>query len=87
MELKSVQGPVRYHVEGKRVLFEPIERLVPRADALFRVTVKGLEAGTVRFQIQVTSTSLVEPVIKMEATRIYSDSPQTRPATPQLPQQ
>jgi hypothetical protein len=26
-----------------------------------------------------TSTNLVEPVIKMEATRIYSDAPEAKP--------
>jgi hypothetical protein len=31
----------------------------------------------VRFKIQVTSTNLVEPVIQMEATRIYADAPET----------
>jgi hypothetical protein len=84
MELKSAQGPVRYRVEGKHVVFEPIERLVPRADAIYRLNVKALEPGTVRFKIQVTSTNLVEPVIKMEATRIYSDAPETRPGTTEL---
>jgi uncharacterized repeat protein (TIGR01451 family) len=76
MEFKSVQGPVRYRVEGKTIVFEPIARLAPQTDALFRIHVKALEAGTVNFKIQMTSTNLVEPVIKMEATRIYSDAPE-----------
>jgi uncharacterized repeat protein (TIGR01451 family) len=76
MEFKNAQGPVRYNVEGKTIVFEPIEKLAPRADALFRINVKALTEGTVRFKIQMTSTNLPEPVIKMEATRIYSDTPE-----------
>jgi uncharacterized repeat protein (TIGR01451 family) len=81
MQFSGAQGPVRYREEGKTVVFEPIERLAPRADAIFRINVKALEAGTVRFKIQVTSANLTEPVIKMEATRIYSDAPET-PSSP-----
>lgn len=97
MQFKSVQGPVRYREDGKTIVFEPLEKLAPRADAIFRINVKALEAGIVRFKIQMTSTNLTEPVIKMEATRIYSDAPDTtavtKPATgagaiqPGLPQQ
>jgi hypothetical protein len=85
MQFKSVQGPVRYREEGKTIVFEPLEKLAPRADAIFRINVKALEAGTVRFKIQMTSTNLTEPVIKMEATRIYSDAPEatSKPAAVQ----
>jgi uncharacterized repeat protein (TIGR01451 family) len=79
MQFKNAQGPVRYREEGKTIVFDPIEKLAPRADAIFRINVKAAEPGTVRFKIQMTSTNLVEPVIKMEATRIYSDAPDPRP--------
>lgn len=77
MQFKSVQGPVRYREDGKTIVFEPLEKLAPRADAIFRINVKAVEAGIVRFKIQMTSTNLTEPVMKMEATRIYSDAPDT----------
>ncbi len=80
MQFKNAQGPVRYREEGKTIVFEPIDRLAPRADAIFRINVKALEPGTVRFKIQLTSTNLIEPVVKMEATRIYSDAPESRPS-------
>jgi uncharacterized repeat protein (TIGR01451 family) len=79
MQFKNAQGPVRYHEEGKTIVFEPLERLAPRADAIFRINVKAIDPGTVRFKIQMTSTNLVEPVVKMEATRIYSDAPDAKP--------
>jgi uncharacterized repeat protein (TIGR01451 family) len=76
MEFRNAQGLVKYHTEGKTIVFDPIEKLAPRADAIFRINVKALDPGIVRFKIQVTSTNLVDPVIKMEATRIYSDAPE-----------
>ena len=78
MEFRSVTGPVRFHEEGKTIVFEPIEKLAPDAQATFRIHVKALDAGTVNFKIQMTSTNLTDPVIKMEATRIYSDAPELK---------
>jgi uncharacterized repeat protein (TIGR01451 family) len=78
MEFKNATGPVRYHEEGKTIIFDPLDKLAPKADAVFRINVKALDQGIVRFKIQMTSTNLTEPVIKMEATRIYSDAPETK---------
>lgn len=79
MAYKSSQGPTRGREEGSRALvFDKIEKLAPHADAVYRIAVKCLEPGVVRFKIQVTSTNLTEPVIKMEATRIYSDAPESK---------
>jgi uncharacterized repeat protein (TIGR01451 family) len=78
MEFKSATGPARFHEEGKLIVFEPLEKLTPRADAVFRINVRAIDQGIVRFKIQMTSTNLTEPVIKMEATRIYSDAPETK---------
>ncbi len=76
MQFKNAQGPARYQEEGRRVVFEPIEQLAPRADATFRINVKALDAGVVHFKIQVSSASLTDPVMKEEATRIYADAPE-----------
>jgi uncharacterized repeat protein (TIGR01451 family) len=75
MAFQSARCSVPYHTEGKTVVFDPVAQLAPRAEAVFRIHARAVEAGTVRFKIQVTSTDLVEPVVKMEATRIYSDAP------------
>jgi uncharacterized repeat protein (TIGR01451 family) len=75
MQFKSATGPASYKVEGNKIIFDTLPALAPRAEAPFHINVKAIEPGTVRFKIQVTSTNLVEPVIQMEATRIYSDAP------------
>jgi hypothetical protein len=76
MELRSAQGPSRYRTEGRKLIFEPLVRLAPRGDALFRITTRGIAPGDVRFQIQITSTNLTEPIVRTESTRIYSDTQQ-----------
>jgi uncharacterized repeat protein (TIGR01451 family) len=76
MEFKTAQGPAHFKAEGKQVIFDPLPKLAPRADALFRITVKGIAPGDVRFKVEVTSANLVDPIIRMESTRIYSDAPE-----------
>lgn len=78
MEFKRAEGPVRYHEEGNTISFDPLPKLAPRADAIFRLHVKALRPGDVRFKTQITSTNLVEPVVEMEATRIYADAPEAK---------
>jgi uncharacterized repeat protein (TIGR01451 family) len=73
MQFKGATGPAKYTQNGNEIVFEPIPRLAPRADAIFRVTVKTTAAGVVHFKARLTSTLLTEPVTKEEATRIYSD--------------
>lgn len=43
MELKSADCPpgVRYRAEGKVIVFDPLDKLAPKADALFRIKVKA----------------------------------------------
>ena len=76
MELRNAQGPSRYRAEGRKLIFEPIARLAPRGDALYRITTRGLTPGDVRFQIQITSANLTEPIVRTESTRIYADTQQ-----------
>lgn len=73
MTFKGATGPAKFQQNGNEVVFEPIQRLAPRADAIFRVTVKATAAGVVHFKSRITSTLLVDPVTKEEATRIYAD--------------
>jgi uncharacterized repeat protein (TIGR01451 family) len=75
-DFKDAQGPVHARAEGKTIVFDPIEKLAPHADAILRINVKAREQGTVYFKILVTSTNLVQPVEKSESTRIYSDAPE-----------
>ena len=65
-------GEVR-RVKSERIVFEPLPKLAPRAEGIYRITVKAKTKGDARFKAQLTSTNLTEPVINQESTRIYED--------------
>jgi uncharacterized repeat protein (TIGR01451 family) len=73
MKFKTATGPTRFREKGKEIAFEPLPKLEPKADAIYRITVRAMAPGDVRFKAQITSASLAEPVIEMESTRIYQD--------------
>jgi uncharacterized repeat protein (TIGR01451 family) len=66
-------GPARAELNGGRVTFEPLARLNPREQAIFRVQAQGLSAGDQRIQVQLVSDESPTPVTKEESTRVYSD--------------
>jgi hypothetical protein len=72
-QFKSASGPTGYKVEGNEIVFEPLAKLAPRADAIYRIQVKCTTAGIAHFKARMTSAILTEPVTKEEATRIYQD--------------
>jgi uncharacterized repeat protein (TIGR01451 family) len=75
--LIAATGPVGYAVQDLGrctvVRFDPIRELHPRTDAIYKITVKALSAGDVRFKAQLTSRHLTTSVAKEESTRIYGD--------------
>ncbi len=73
MQFKAATGPSAFRVEGNEVIFEPLPKLAPRADAIYRVTVKCVTPGIAQFRAKLTSAILTDPVTKEEATRIYAD--------------
>ncbi len=64
---------LRYRQEGRELIFEPLPRLAPKADVIYRVQVKGIAPGDVRFRTKIKSDGLKEPVLREESTRVYSD--------------
>jgi uncharacterized repeat protein (TIGR01451 family) len=73
--------PLRCRQEGRDLIFEPVARLAPRGDVIYRVQVRGVSAGDVRFRTKIKSDGLKEPVLREESIRIYSDGAPAR-ATP-----
>jgi uncharacterized repeat protein (TIGR01451 family) len=73
LQLKSATGPSRFQARGNEIVFEPLPRLAPRGDAVYRINVKAVSAGDVRFKAQLSSANLSEPMVQMESTRIYQD--------------
>lgn len=70
---KSIAG-VRHRIEGREVTFDPLPRLAPKADVIYRITVRGLQAGDVRFRTRIRADGMPEPVLREESTRFYNDN-------------
>ncbi|HEV3203577.1 MAG TPA: CARDB domain-containing protein [Gemmataceae bacterium] len=73
MQFKTATGPVRYQEQGRQITFDALPPLPPKGEANFRIHVKGIAAGDVRFKVQVTSANLAEPIVELETTKIYED--------------
>jgi len=74
-ELKPLEGdgPARGAVQGQTVMFEPLARLAPKADALYKVRVQGAVEGDHRIRVQILSDEMQRPVTREERTLVYSD--------------
>jgi uncharacterized repeat protein (TIGR01451 family) len=87
MEFRAakVGAPINHHVEGREVIFDPLPKLAPRADVIYRVSVRGVEAGDLRFQARMKADGLTVPVLKEESTRVYGDEGGSKPKAAEAP--
>jgi uncharacterized repeat protein (TIGR01451 family) len=73
-EFVSAAGPTKEQVSGKRrIKFAPLKSLAPKASATYRLVVKGVKAGDVRFKVSMKSDQMSTPAAETEATRIYGE--------------
>lgn len=56
---------------GRTVSFAPLRSLEPMAKATWRVVVRGVRPGGVRFKVTMNTDQLVRPVEETEATHLY----------------
>lgn len=84
MEYRGAKGPpgVTFKQEGKEIVFDPLPKLAPRADVIYRVNVCGVASGDVRFRARIKADDLTEPVLKEESTKVYGDEVQQTPHQP-----
>jgi uncharacterized repeat protein (TIGR01451 family) len=73
LEPVEAQGPAGHRVENLTVSFEPLAKLAPAEEAVYRVRAKGRSAGDQRVQVQITSEDHPAPITKEETTRVYLD--------------
>jgi uncharacterized repeat protein (TIGR01451 family) len=70
-EIVAADGPTPVVMERNTARSVPLATLAPKADAKWRVTVKALKAGDVRFKVTLTTAELARPVEETEATQLY----------------
>jgi hypothetical protein len=73
MEPVEAKGPAAHRIDNLTVSFEPLARLAPTEEAVFRIRVRGHRAGDQRVQVQLTSDDHPAPITKEEITRVYAD--------------
>jgi uncharacterized repeat protein (TIGR01451 family) len=66
-------GPVSHAAKGQQVEFRPIGSMAPGESAKFQVTVRGLNAGNLRFRASLTSDAGQEPLSAEEVTKFYGE--------------
>jgi len=67
----SCSGATTGTGSGQTVSFAPLPTLAPKAKAEWRVVVKALKAGDVRFSVEMNTKALTRPVNETESTNQY----------------
>jgi hypothetical protein len=67
----DAEADAPYRIQGRQIVFEPLARLAPKADAVFRVRAKADDVGDHRVKIQLNSDQLRIPVVEEESTKVY----------------
>jgi hypothetical protein len=73
LRLTRVEGPVAYRVQRQQILFNPLPRLNPQAQSVFRISVLAQSPGERRVRVQVTSDQVRVPITHEERTKVYQD--------------
>jgi len=71
MEFVKTTGATKGELDGKVLTFEPLPALNPQSNAKWRVVIKAIKEGDVRFTVYVESDQLDRPVELIESTHFY----------------
>ncbi|OQZ00239.1 MAG: hypothetical protein B6D35_07305 [Candidatus Brocadia sp. UTAMX2] len=71
MQYISSDGPTKGTYVGKTVTFDSLISLAPKAATTWKVVVKALRPGDVRFKVEMIEDCLRRPVEETEATNFY----------------
>ena len=71
MDYVTSSGPTMANVRGQNVSFVPLGTLQPQDTATYRVIVRGVLEGDLRFKVQLDSDQITSPVNETESTNVY----------------
>jgi uncharacterized repeat protein (TIGR01451 family) len=74
LQYVSSAGATAGSLMGKTVSFAPLRELEPKTKATWRVVVKGVQAGDVRFRVTMHTDQLALPIEEQEATHVYQQN-------------
>ncbi len=72
MEFVESTGASKSRLEGNSVFFDMLPSLAPSAKATWKVRVKAVGSGDLRFRLQVQSDQLERPVSEEESSNFYN---------------
>ena len=64
-------GPTNPKQSGQQVMFEPIPEFGVKAEAVYRIRIRGDIPGDHRFRVRMGCDQIKTPVMKEENTRFY----------------
>jgi uncharacterized repeat protein (TIGR01451 family) len=67
------EGPTRAAGDPAQVAFEPLARLNPQEEVIYKVQVQGKQPGDHLVRVQLSSDEWPTPVTREESTRVYQD--------------
>ena len=73
MTARNAAGPTAGAVQGQQVVFEPLPKLAPGADVIYRVRAAAQQPGDLRFKVQLTAEQMSQPMYEERSTRVYGD--------------
>jgi uncharacterized repeat protein (TIGR01451 family) len=73
MQALGGEGPTRASGDAQKVIFEPLARLNPQEEVVFKIQVQGLKPGDHLVRVQLSSDEWPTPVTREESTRVYED--------------
>src|SRR5690606_29929412 len=54
----SAEGPVRYKIEGQRIIFEPLRQLAAKAETVFTIKAQATGVGDQRIAVQLATDEI-----------------------------
>jgi uncharacterized repeat protein (TIGR01451 family) len=66
-------GPTTGRTSGQKIVFDPIPMLAVKGEAIYKVRIKGVSAGDMRFRVKVGCDQVKTPGVKEENTRFYKE--------------
>ena len=73
MQFLSAKAPVERAIEGRQLVFNPIEQIAPGDQVTIRIQMKVVKDGSHRMRVRLTGGGLQDPMALEEVTRAYAD--------------
>ena len=71
LQFVSVRGPASHTTSGREIIFEPINEIGGQGNVHFDLTLKAIETGHTKVQVELQSDQFKKPLTHEEALVIF----------------